>query len=763
MLNKATGLKFPFFLPSGFLLENAKQQETRSNLPEILFITSYPSKQSASGTYSQDLIAAMNKQFLNSFSLRVCALEYDQEQYTYFDDIVKYRLDINYSESYTELATSINSDEALKIVVLQHDFNLFSTHGSDLTNFLSEIKKPVIVAFHSVLPDPDDVSRDHIQHIARNVEQIIAFTNHAFALLVHDYKIDRNKIKLIAHGTHLVPHLDKNSLKEKYGFKDRRILSTFGFLRPQKSIETSLEALPEIIKTSPDVLFVIIGETHPLVIRADGENYRHQLQAKVAELKLSNHVKFINENLDLDELLEYLQLTDVYLFTSNDRHQTMSGSISYALSCGCPVVSTPIPHAVELLTDGAGLLFDFGDSAELADCVNKLLFDIHLRKEMTVMALHKTISTAWENSAVAHANLIQSLVPTIELQYRNTDVNLKHIKRLTTDFGILQSSNLNKPDLRSGYTIDDNARALIALCQYYKQTLDPSVLRYISTYLDFIEYCERRGMTFLKYVDINQKFTKQNNNTNLDDSSGHVIWALGYLVSLNSIMPAQLVDKAQTMIERTFSWIDALQSPQALAFSIKGLFYYNRAVPNENTAVLITNFANRLVQMYRHQTFILEQFNALFSEALLMASIVVENNVYRDVAKASFDQLLSDTFVEIDGKLQGAKGYEERPVNIANTVIALRRFHTVFADNYYLEKMQVAFNWFQGNNHLNQIIYNPCTGGCFDGIYGQKVNLNQGAESTLSYLMARMTVCKLLGSDNSTFTGRRSTRQKYNA
>lgn len=764
MLIKTPGnMKFPFYLPNDFFLES-KKISTAKILPEILCITSYPPRECGIANYSYDLIQALNNQFVNSFSVKVCALENETEKHRYESEDVKYILNTSAQQSYIDLATTINSDSNIKTVLLQHEFGFFVDSKANFNAFISILTKPLVTVFHTVLPRPDEVFKQNVQHLLNHSTGIIVMTHSASETLIRDYTIDKRKITIIPHGTHLVPHLDKIVLKVKYDLQNRKILSTFGLLSAGKNIETTLNALPNIIKTSPEVLFLIIGKTHPTVSLHEGEKYRESLQKKIKELNLENHVKFINKYLPLEELLDYLQLTDIYLFTSKDPNQAVSGTFSYALSCGCPVISTPIPHAKEVLADGAGILFDFENSVQLAAATNRLLFDEELRLEIISRGLHKITNTTWENSAIAHARLIQKITQKqIELHYRNPEINLDHIKKLTTGFGILQFSKFNQPDPNSGYTLDDNARALIALCQHYKYTREDSDLKFIEIYLNFIAYCERVGEEFINYVDYNTHFAEQNAEVNLADSTGRAIWALGYLISLSEILPEKIIRKAEKIFQRALKCAYSTHSPRAMAFIIKGMYYYNRSNKNDTAVMTATLLANRLVQMYRHEASeewmwfesYLTYANSVLPEALLCAYSMTNDSVYKDIAKNSFDFLISKTFTEnaikvVSNKTWQLKGksfenFGEQPIDVAYTVIALRKFHDVFKERNYLTKMEMVFNWFLGNNHLQQAIYNQCTGGCFDGLEENNVNLNQGAESTVSYLMARMMVHKYFG------------------
>lgn len=743
---------------------------------EILFITSFPPRECGIATYSQDLISALDKQFVNSFKLKICAVECDDDLHTYENPDVKYKLNTSRADSLKEISEKINADDKIAAVVLQHEFGFYAENIEAFNNFLTEINKPVLVVFHTVLPHPDDVFKKNVQYIIDHVDGIIVMTNKASEILQRDYSVSNPEmISVIAHGTHLVPHLDKYDLKEKYNLQGRKVLSTFGLLNSGKDIETTLNALPHIISTSPEVVFLIIGKTHPKVVQREGERYRDMLKDKIDELKLNDHVIFINKYLPLDILLEYLQMTDIYLFTSKDPNQAVSGTFSYALSCGCPVVSTPIPHAKEVLNDESGLLFDFGNSDQLADAVNRILFDVKLRKRLILNGMHKITGTSWENSAVAHAKCFESLAKgKVKLHYRNPKINLDHLKKMTTSFGMIQFAKLNKPDISSGYTLDDNARALIAFSQHYKLTQDEEDLKFIETYLNFIEYCECSHGRFMNYVDYNQNFTLQNKEVNLEDSTGRALWSLGYVISLSDLLPDHIVDKAVEIFSRAVLFVESYHSPRAMAFIIKGIYYYNRSLENLKYLNLAEIFADRLVQMYRHEATEewkwfedkLTYANSVLSEALLCAYTLTSNDVYKTIAKDSFDFLLSKTFSSNGIKVISNQGwylrngevsdFGEQPIDVAYTIISLRKFHDIFKEKKYLDKMELAFNWFLGNNHLQQIIYNPCTGGCFDGLEETNVNLNQGAESSVSYLMARLMSYKFFNDDHDVYHRRRN-------
>jgi len=732
---------------------------------EILFITSYPPRECGIATYSQDLIKAINNKFSHSVSIKVCALESGETNYDYPDE-VKFILKTSIAPEYEKLASKINNDPRIKIVLIQHEFGFFHAQEQAFLEFLFKLSKPVTIVFHTVLPHPDSHLKSKIKSIAAVCRSIIVMTNTSANILTNDYGITPQKISVIAHGTHLVLHLSEKILKSKYELAGRKVLTTFGLLSSGKGIETTIEALPAIVKQNPEVLFLVIGKTHPEVVRNDGERYREMLEQKVTDLGLQKHVRFINKYLELSVLLEYLQLTDIYVFTTNDPHQAVSGTFSYAMSCACPIISTPIPHAKEVLTEDTGIIFDFRNSQQLAESVTRLLSDDQLRKHMSTNALQKIISTSWENSAVAHASLFEKIAGNkLKLQYNLPKVNLEHLTQMTTETGIIQFSKINQPDIESGYTLDDNARALIAMCMYYKSTEDEKSLSLIRKYLDFIKLCQQPEGDFQNYLNKDCKFTSQNKDVNLDDSNGRAIWALGYVISLIGLLPAKIISEADEIIEKAFLCISSLHSPRAMAFAIKGLFYYQSKIKSPENLVLIKTLANRMVEMYKHESGkkwewfegYLTYANSILPEAMLYAWLLTGDPIYKEIAGTSFNFLLSVIFNEngievISNKSWLQKGqkpdrFGEQPIDVAYTIMTLSKFYDVFKDENYRLKMITAFNWFLGHNRLHQIIYNPCTGGCYDGLEESNVNLNQGAESTVSYLMARLTIEKILNSD----------------
>ena len=586
-------------------------------------------------------------------------------------------------------------------------------------------------------------------------------------ILINDYGIAERKLSVISHGTHLVASLDNFQNTTKKWFSDRVVLSTFGLLNEGKSIETALKALPKIIEKFPNVIYLIIGKTHPEILKRDGEKYRDFLYEKVTELHLENNVRFINKYVTLDELMSYLQRTKIYLFTSKDPNQAVSGTLAYAMACGCPVVATPIPHAKEFL-DGAGLNYDFQNSNQLADKTIELLNDASLLKEMQSNALHKISPTSWQNSAIAHIQLVKNSNRNhqINLQYEMPKISLDHIKRMTTKDGLIQFSAISSPNLNSGYTLDDNARALIAVTKHYQLTHDDNDLSLINTYLNFILFCQQDDGYFLNYVDQFGNFTSNNIHENLEDANGRAIWALGEFISFKEVVGKNRVKQAKFAIEKAVKHIALFHSPRAISFAITGLYFFNNEKESLRINNLIISLADNLVSKYRGISDkkwnwfedYLTYANSILPEAMLFASLSTGSALYKKIAKTTFDFLLSLTFKDNQIKVISNQGwyhrgktvneYGEQPIDVAYTILALQTFYQVFEDVTYKVKMKIAFDWFLGKNHLQQIVYNPQTGGCYDGLEQYHVNLNQGAESTISYLLSRLAMEKVTHSNN---------------
>ncbi len=730
-----------------------------SNKPtnsKILLMSSFPPTECGIATYTTDTINAISKGFSQTFTCIQCDLNRGNPA----GSASEYILNPDVREDYTKIAREINLDSTIKLVHIQHEFGLFGgSYGNYLFDFLKEINIPVVFTFHTVLSIPDEELRTTVKELAFYAASIIVMTRSSIRILEEEYQIDSQKIKCIPHGTHRVRWAEAEKLKKKNGFRGRLILSTFGLLGPGKSIETALKALPEIIRHRPEVVYLVIGKTHPNNIKNNVDEYRNYLLGLVEELKISRHVIFINRYVKLSELLELLGATDIYLFTSKDPNQAVSGTFSYAMSCACPIIATSIPHTREILTRDAGSIIDIGDSEKLAKICIELLSNQKLRKFMSFNAFQKANAYSWENIAVKHSLLYHKILKSsLPIKFDYPEIKLDHFKTLTTNRGMIQFSKIDIPDLKSGYTLDDNARALIAICMHYQLFKSDEDLKFIGIYLDFIERCQMPQGTFVNYIDENDKVHIKNDYVNLEDSNSRAVWALGTLISMKDILPARIGKKAITCFLKCSTWTKGVLSPRSIGYTIKGLYKYQINNPENHISINIENLAKNLITRYdinREKNWewfeeYMTYANSILPEAMLYAYLSTGKEPYKRAALQTFDFLLSKMFVDGELRVISNRGwyqkgsepnrYGEQPIDVFCLIQTLDIFYKIFNIPHYNDMMKKAFGWFLGDNHLSQIVYNPLTGGCGDGLEKENVNLNQGAESTVVYLMARLII-----------------------
>lgn len=734
------------------------QQQKQIN---ILCISTYPPYECGIATFCQDLINAIDRNFKDSINIQVCALRQKNmtEQYS---EPVSYILEADEESAYGEMANSINEDRDIDIIYIQHEFGLFGgLYGDYLLGLLLNLRKPFVISFHTVLPSPDENRLKLVQAIGKLSEKVVAMTQSSMDILHREYGIPVSKMIRIPHGTHLAEWGDSSKLKQQGGLSDRLLLSTFGLLSANKAIETAIEAMDTIRVYFPNALYLVLGKTHPQVVAHEGEQYRRMLEERVAALDLGEHVRFVNKYLSLKELLEYLAMTDIYLFTSKDPDQAVSGTFAYAMASGCPIISTPFLQAKETLTGDTGMLVGFNDPAGLANAAVRLLSDDSRRHNMSMNTYHATRGSIWENVAAAYVRLFAALTATSETIYPGLpEISLRHFRRLTDDTGMLQFAAISTPDPDSGYTLDDNARALIAMCMHYELKKDINTIAVIRKYLDLVIFCQQADGTFLNYIDRDKRFTPQNKEVNLDDSNARAVWALGVLISCHYMLPYSMVSRAEKALRKTLSWVADLESPRAIAFSIKGLSLYFGKSPDTAIRDQVIRLGDRLRQKYDDASSdswawfekYLTYANAVLPEAMLYAYLLSGKEKHLSAAMESMSFLTERVFTGKYIQVMSNKGrtaaddtyqFGEQSIDVCYTILALETFYKIRKDPRHLEELRMAFSWYQGNNHLNQVLYNPVSGGCFDGLEENHVNQNQGAESTVCYLIARLVMEKL--------------------
>lgn len=737
--------------------------KTLASNPKMLFVGTYPPRECGIATFTQDLGHAINKVFGQSLPVEICALENELTFKRYYPRQVTYILRTSLVEEYRKVANAINERKDIGMVCIQHEFGLFSGEmGDALLSFMLAMNKPITTVFHTVLPHPDRKRFRLVEAICNLSEKIIVLTNNSKRLLVEQYTIPREIIEVIPHGTHVIDSKNKNRLKRKYGYENRFVLSSFGLLSENKNIETVLYALPKIIEKHPSTLYLVLGKTHPEVFKKEGEQYRNQLIELVAQLGLQKHVQFVNKYILLSELLEHLSLSDGYLFSSKDPHQAVSGTFVYAKSAGCPVVSTPIPHACELIDENSGILLDGFEKPSLFEsAIFELIENKQKSKNMSNNSFSHMRASSWENVGISYGLLFADITNKAEdLSFALPEIKLSHIQRMTTDLGILQFSHFCKPNPDFGYTLDDNARALIASIMYMDVCADASYFKLAETYLDFMGYVQTDEGRFLNYVDFDRNYSKQNEQVNLEDPNGRALWALGYLFSRSNILPGKFVEQAEVYWRKAYPNITDITSPRAIAFAIKGLYFRFEYSKEEKLIRLVGELADKLLRYYNLTSEINWQWfedyltyaNSVIPEAMMYAYLLTNKKKYRKVAELTFDFVLSHYFMKGKLKVISNNGwfnkrnqrnfYGEQPIEVAYIIFSLELFYEVSGKSKYKDQLEIAFSWFLGNNHLHQIMYNPVNGGCYDGLEEHNVNLNQGAESSICYFMARLVMEK---------------------
>ncbi len=549
--------------------------------------------------------------------------------------------------------------------------------------------------------------------------------------------------------------------KAELKLKGKTVLTTFGLLSRGKGLEYVIDALPDVVKKFPEVVYLIIGATHPEILKREGQQYRNKLMARVRELKLENHVKFYNRYVELSELLDYLRATDIYISTSLDPNQAVSGTLAYALGAGRPVVSTKFSQALELITPAVGELVDFKNPKAYFRALKKLLSDKPLRDHLGQNAYLSTRTMTWPNVSISYMKIFSGFSKELYSGDRHVPpVKLSHIKKMTDRVGIFQFAKLTEPDPKFGYTLDDNARALMAMCWYFKKFKSSQIKGLMATYLNFISFVARSDGFYDNYVTDKKEFVhERNKKESTGDPSARALLALATAATTAGI-PKAVAVKARELFKQSLDKHVSFRYPKSAAFYIKALSLWYQKWPSEAVAETLDDHAGRLMGSFaKHSRKNWQWFerqmsysNATIPDALLSAYIALgkRNKEYLGTAKKAMDFLIQHTFQEGRYVPIGHRGWFERggsraifdqqPEDVSATVLALSRFFEVTRDARYRDLMHQAFNWFLGDNVLERMVYDESTGGCYDGIGENYINLNQGAESTICYLLARLAL-----------------------
>ncbi len=727
----------------------------------IVFLSTFPPRECGIATFTADLVDYTDELFSEYVETLVVAMNTDSNKKRAYGPKVLRTIDDANPEDYREAAVQLNEMPRVKIVSIQHEFGIFGNgQGKNIIAFLEALTKPSVITFHTVLPEPSEEMKAVMSRILGTVTTAVVMTEVSKELLVNVYGALPEKVRIIPHGIHPQAYTDGTDAKAAVGLAGKRVLTTFGLLSRGKGIEYGIRALPEIVAAYPDTVYVVLGATHPVVKEREGEVYRDDLLALARELGVEQYVVFHNRYMATQELLRFLEATDIYLSLSQNPMQAVSGTLSYALGSGRAVFSTAFMQAKELITDEVGVLLDFDDHKGIVEGVVNLFENESRLRSMGKTAYFRTRAMTWPNVALGYMTLFSEHAPSL-VGFKNCMVPIKldYLKKLTDSFGMLQFAHLGNPDPHFGYTLDDNARALVALCWHSEVLPTPEVYMLAEVYLGFIERAARsHSDRFVNYFTATRDaHDTLNNNENLEDANARALWALSEVV--HSRLPQPLVERAQALFLARSTPHHQVVSPRAAALYIKAFANVSEtALSHDESIHQIRHYADFLVDLYERssegewQWFeeALTYSNGVLPEALLIAYTETKEERYLTVGKAALDFLIVHSFegsvcVPVGQAGWYKKGgqkkrHDQQPEEVSALVLALAKMISLNPDVVYREHIVHAFNWFLGNNLLRQFVYTHSTGGCYDGIGERAINLNQGAESTVSYLLARLAM-----------------------
>jgi len=726
-----------------------------SNKPaQILFISSYPPRECGIATFTQDLTNAFDRKFNPLVKTKICALNEQATSIYNYNGNVIHQIAATELENYVSFAKKINNCNDIKLVNIQHEFGIFGGRwGNYLIPFLQTLEKPVVVTFHSVIPKPNNYLKKVVKLISDESQAIVVMNKLSQKILAKDYNLPQYKISYIPHGVPQVIYGSGKEYKKQLGLENNVVLSTFGLISSNKGIEYAIRALPKVIKKFPNLVYLIIGETHPNVRKKEGEKYRNFLNKQVRKLGLKNNVKFYNKYISLEEIIRFLQATDIYISTPIESKQAVSGTLSYALGCGRPAISTPTNYAQHIINEKNGILVRFRSSSDISKAILSLLSNEKIRREMGAAAYKDTRSMIWPNVAESYFKLYKKLAKIETKENKLPEIKFDHIIRLTDNFGILQHARYSKPEKRFGYSSDDAARALIISGMYYKNNPSPQLEKLMNTYLDFIKFAQRENGSFVNIIS----YQKEKDKTCEEDVQGRTIWALGYIAAQN-YLPKKIKVEALKYFKKSLPSLKTIKAPRSIAFAMIGLYSYLKSFPQDTKLrKKFEKLADYLTKLYQQNASsewpwfenFLTYSNSKLSEALFYAYSLLKKKQYLKIAQSSLNFLDSITFGPKYYAPIGQKGwyfkdknrsyFDQQPEDASSMVQTKITAFKITKDKKHLDDALKAFQWFLGKNYLGLMVYDELTGGCHDGLGQYELNLNQGAESSICYLLARLS------------------------
>ena len=752
---------------------------------KIAVIGNYLPRQCGIATFTTDLCDSLAAGMKKSGEcLTVLAMDDIDKGYPYADR-VGFQIRANVQSDYLRAAEFLNVHK-FDAAILQHEFGIFGgKDGSHIFHLIKNLRMPVIATLHTVLKNPTDGQRAVTQKLAQYTDALVVMAHKARTLLIDSCGIEDSKIIFIPHGIPDVPFVKSTSgsFQTWLGLKGRKMILTFGLLSPGKGIEVMLNAMPAIIERHPDVSYIILGETHPHIINDTGDSYRQSLYQLVRRLDLDDHVLFHNLFVDLQTLIQYMTSADLYVSPYLNEEQIVSGTLAYAAGMGTAVVSTPYWHAQELLAEGRGCLVPFNDPVGLAAKINHLLDHEEERNEIREKGYQFGRAASWKAVGAKYLNLVGEILertidrpipqyterPDSRIPERSDtrilggmpEINLQHMRIMTDGTGILQHAKYSIPDRTHGYCVDDNARALIVAAMYYSLRKDKDVIPLIQTYLSFLHYSfNPENGRFRNFMSYDRRWLEEIGS---DDSHGRSIWGLGVAIQY---APR---DSVRNMAVRLFldglPAVESFKSPRSWAFVIIGLHAYMEVFGGDTTARrLRTLLAEKLMALFQIGSSAdwlwcedkLTYANAKLPHALILAGQWIPDPAMFKMGIDALTWLLEkqeapDGHLSVIGNLNWhnrdglTSNFDQQPIEVMCLIDACAEAFRSTGEMKWLDQGHRCLGWFLGSNDLNEQIYDFKTGGCCDGIQPTGVNANQGAESTLSWLISLLSMYEILG------------------
>lgn len=736
-----------------------------SELRKIAFIGDYLPRKCGIATFTHDVCAAVSGVYpdLQCFVVPVNDTE---DGYEYPPE-VRFEIQEQDIESYRQAADFLNISN-VDLVCVQHEFGIFGgPAGSHLLALLRELKVPIVTTLHTILQNPDATRRRIMEELISLSTRVVVMTQLSQTFLRDVYKAPEAKIDLIAHGIPDTPFVDPNFYKDQFAVEGKHVILTFGLLSPNKGIEYMLNALPAVLKEFPNVAYIVLGATHPHLVRNEGEKYRMSLESLAKTLQVHKNVIFYDRFVELSELKEFIGACDLYVTPYLTETQIVSGTLSYAFGNGKVVISTPYWHAAELLANDRGVLVPFRDSKALSEAIITLLRDEGRRTSMRKQAYIMGREMVWSNTghlyvkSFEQARLDRAAVTrkifatkTLDQQFSHLpDINLDHLIRMSDSTGLLQHAQFSVPHFAEGYCTDDNARALILSVLLEELGNESATLKALAyRYLAFLNNAfDPERQQFRNFMAFARTWSE---DVGSEDSQGRALWALGTCVgrSKNTCFPTL----AGRLFEQSLPCSPKFTSPRSCAFALIGIHEYLERLPGDRLvnqirdtliARLLEHFkANRETDwVWFEQSLTYE--NAKVPHALILSGRKGGMKEGLDMGLESLKWLMhiqtasNGYFRPIGSNGFFTRGgaparYDQQPIEAHATISACLEAFRATADNHWFEQARNIFEWYLGRNDLGLELYNPTTGGCCDALHVDRVNRNEGAESTLAFLLS---------------------------